>query len=82
MFSNNFYNIFIFVGIIFVVLVIIGIIIVCLYCCFSKEIFFVCIGFGGEKVILGGGVIVLFVLYEIIFVNMNMLCLEVCCVDD
>ena len=66
MLSNNFYNILILAGIIFAALVIIGIIIARLYRRSSKEISFVRTGFGGEKVILGGGAIVLPVLHEII----------------
>ena len=62
MLSNNFYNILILAGIIFAALVIIGIIIARLYRRSSKEISFVRTGFGGEKVILGGGAIVLPVL--------------------
>jgi len=76
MLSNNFYNILILAGIIFAALVIIGIIIARLYRRSSKEISFVRTGFGGEKVILGGGAIVLPVLHEIIPVNMNTLRLE------
>ncbi len=63
-------------------LVIIGIIIARLYRRSSKEISFVRTGFGGEKVILGGGAIVLPVLHEIIPVNMNTLRLEVRRADD
>ena len=82
MLSNNFYNILILAGIIFAALVIIGIIIARLYRRSSKEISFVRTGFGGEKVILGGGEIVLPVLHEIIPVNMNTLRLEVRRADD
>ena len=82
MLSNNFYNILILAGIIFAALVIIGIIIARLYRRSSKEISFVRTGFGGEKVILGGGAIVLPVLHEIIPVNMNTLRLEVRRADD
>ena len=57
MLSNNFYNILILAGIIFAALVIIGIIIARLYRRSSKEISFVRTGFGGEKVILGGGLV-------------------------
>ena len=59
------------VGIIFAALIFIGFIIARLYRRSSKEISFVRTGFGGEKVILGGGAIVLPVLHEIIPVNMN-----------
>ena len=57
--------------------IIIGIIIARLYKRSSKEVSFVRTGFGGEKVILGGGAIVLPVLHEVIPVNMNTLRLEV-----
>ena len=43
----------------------------------SKEVSFVRTGFGGEKVILNGGALVLPVLHEVIPVNMNTLRLEV-----
>ncbi|WP_288688820.1 flotillin family protein [uncultured Acinetobacter sp.] len=70
------------VGIIFAALIFIGFIIARLYRRSSKEISFVRTGFGGEKVILGGGAIVLPVLHEIIPVNMNTLRLEVRRADD
>lgn len=65
------------VGIVVVILIIIGLIFVKFYICVIKEIVFVCMGLGGEKVIKDGGVFVFFVVYEIIFVNMNILCIEV-----
>ncbi|MCU4413549.1 flotillin family protein [Acinetobacter sp. WU_MDCI_Axc73] len=77
MFNSAFFEILIFAGIILVALVIIGIIIARLYRRSSKEVSFVRTGFGGEKVILNGGAIVLPVLHEIIPVNMNTLRLEV-----
>ncbi|MEN3952968.1 flotillin domain-containing protein [Iodidimonas sp. SYSU 1G8] len=43
----------------------------------SKEVSFVRTGFGGQKVILNGGALVLPVLHEIIWVNMNTLRLAV-----
>lgn len=43
----------------------------------SKEVSFVRTGFGGQKVIMNGGAIVLPVLHEVIPVNMNTLRLEV-----
>jgi uncharacterized membrane protein YqiK len=58
-------------------LIIIGVIIARLYKRSSKEVSFVRTGFGGEKVILNGGAIVLPVLHEVIPVNMNTLRLEV-----
>jgi uncharacterized membrane protein YqiK len=82
MLTANLYNILIIAGVIFASLVFIGIIIARLYRRSSKEISFVRTGFGGEKVILGGGAIVLPVLHEIIPVNMNTLRLEVKRADD
>ena len=70
------------VGIIFAAFIFIGFILARLYRRSSKEISFVRTGFGGEKVILGGGAIVLPVLHEIIPVNMNTLRLEVRRADD
>ncbi|MCW8037780.1 flotillin family protein [Acinetobacter entericus] len=69
-------------GIIFAAFIFIGFILARLYRRSSKEISFVRTGFGGEKVILGGGAIVLPVLHEIIPVNMNTLRLEVRRADD
>ena len=82
MLMSNLYNILIIAGVIFAALIIIGIIIARLYQRSSKEISFVRTGFGGEKVILGGGAIVLPVLHETIPVNMNTLRLEVRRADD
>jgi uncharacterized membrane protein YqiK len=67
---------------IFIALLIIGFILARLYRRSSKEISFVRTGFGGEKVILGGGAIVLPILHETIPVNMNTLRLEVRRADD
>lgn len=82
MLTFDLYNILIISGIIFVALVTFGLIIARLYRRSSKEISFVRTGWGGEKVILGGGAIVLPVLHEIIPVNMNTLRLEVRRADD
>jgi len=82
MLTFDLYNILIIAGIIFVALVTFGLIIARLYRRSSKEISFVRTGWGGEKVILGGGAIVLPVLHEIIQVNMNTLRLEVRRADD
>ena len=75
--NSNLYSILVLAGIILAALIIIGIIIARLYKRSSKEVSFVRTGFGGEKVILGGGAIVLPVLHEVIPVNMNTLRLEV-----
>lgn len=64
-------------GIGFIGLLIIGIIFARLYTRANKERAFVRTGFGGEKIIKDGGAIVLPVLHEIIYVNMNTLRLEV-----
>jgi uncharacterized membrane protein YqiK len=77
MLSSALTEILIITGVIFAALVFIGIVIARLYTRSSKEVSFVRTGFGGEKVILNGGAIVLPVLHEIIPVNMNTLRLEV-----
>ena len=77
MFNSALTEILIITGVIFAALIFIGIIIARLYTRSSKEVSFVRTGFGGEKVILNGGAIVLPVLHEIIPVNMNTLRLEV-----
>ena len=59
------------VGIPFILLVIIGIMVTRLYRRASKEIAFVRTGFGGEKVVMNGGAMVLPVLHETMPVNMN-----------
>ena len=64
-------------GIVLVVLIILGLILTRLYRRATKEVSFVRTGFGGEKVIMNGGALVLPVLHEIIPVNMNTLRLEV-----
>ncbi|MEM7776438.1 MAG: flotillin domain-containing protein [Pseudomonadota bacterium] len=70
-------EIMIVVGIIFVALLTIGMIFARLYRRSSKEVSFVRTGFGGQKVIMNGGALVIPVLHEIIPVNMNTLRLEV-----
>lgn len=64
-------------GIILITLVILGLILMRLYRRATKEVLFVRTGFGGEKVIMNGGALVLPVLHEVIPVNMNTLRLEV-----
>ncbi|MBE8167295.1 MAG: flotillin family protein [Shewanella sp.] len=56
---------------------VIGLLFAKLYRRATKELSFVRTGFGGEKVIKDGGAIVLPVLHETIFVNMNTLRIEV-----
>ena len=79
---SNLASIGIIAGIILVGIVIIGIIMARLYKRSSKEISFVRTGFGGEKVILNGGALVLPILHEVIPVNMNTLRLEVARINE
>ncbi|MDO3383655.1 flotillin family protein [Gilvimarinus algae] len=75
--ASNLTFILIVAGVSFVGLMIIGMIFARLYTRANKERAFVRTGFGGEKIIKDGGAIVLPVLHEIIYVNMNTLRLEV-----
>ncbi len=59
------------VGVVFAFLLIFGLIITRLYRRATKEIAFVRTGFGGEKVVMNGGALVLPVLHETMPVNMN-----------
>ncbi|MBL8592176.1 MAG: flotillin family protein [Devosia sp.] len=70
-------SILILAGIIIVAIFVIGMIIARLYRRASKEVSFVRTGFGGQRVIMNGGALVLPVLHETIPVNMNTLRLEV-----
>lgn len=70
-------GIVILVGIAFIALLAIGLIISRLYRRSSKEVSFVRTGFGGQRVVMNGGTLVLPVLHDIIPVNMNTLRLEV-----
>ena len=65
------------VGIVFVAILAIGLVFARLYQRSSKEVSFVRTGFGGQKVIMNGGALLMPVLHEIIPVNMNTLRLEV-----
>ena len=73
----NLMDIALYAGIVVVALFVLGLITMRLYKRASKEISFVRTGFGGQKVIMNGGALVLPVLQEIIPVNMNTLRLEV-----
>lgn len=73
----NLTDILVIAGLALLALVIFGLILARLYKRATKEISFVRTGFGGEKVIVNGGALVLPVLHEIIPVNMNTLRLEV-----
>ncbi len=74
---DNLISVLIVAAIIVAALFAIGMILSRLYRRASKEISFVRTGFGGQKVIMNGGALVLPVLHEIIQVNMNTLRLEV-----
>ncbi len=74
---NNITVIAFYTGMVLVGLLAIGLIMARLYRRASKEVSFVRTGFGGQKVIMNGGAMVLPVLHEIIPVNMNTLRLEV-----
>lgn len=75
--SDSLISILVLVGICLVALLSMGMVVARLYKRSSKEISFVRTGFGGQKVIMNGGALVLPVLHEIIPVNMNTLRLEV-----
>ncbi len=74
---DNITAIMFYAGISLVSLLGMGLILARLYRRSSKQISFVRTGFGGQKVIMNGGALVLPVLHEIIPVNMNTLRLEV-----
>ena len=61
----------IYAGVIFLVLIVIAMTVTRLYRRASKEIGFVRTGFGGERVVMNGGALVLPVLHETMPVNMN-----------
>lgn len=61
----------IYAGIVFGALLVIGLIFTRLYRRATKEIGFVRTGFGGEKVVINGGALVLPVLHETMHVNLN-----------
>jgi uncharacterized membrane protein YqiK len=69
--ASGLLDIAIYAGTTLIALVIIGIVIARLYQRASKEIAFVRTGFGGEKVVMNGGALVLPVLHETMPVNMN-----------
>lgn len=71
-----------FAGVGLLVLLILGLIFARLYRRATKETSFVRTGFGGEKVIMNGGALVLPVLHETISVNMNTLRLAVSRSDE
>jgi len=74
---NNIVLILVVAGVVLFAMVTLGLIFARLYHRASKETSFVRTGFGGQKVIMSGGAIVVPVLHETIPVNMNTLRLEV-----
>ena len=77
MFNSALAELLILVGIGLLALLTLGLIVARLYRRATKEMAFVRTGFGGQKVIVDGGALVLPILHEIIRVNMNTLRLEV-----
>ncbi|MCP4118414.1 MAG: flotillin family protein [Desulfobacteraceae bacterium] len=74
---GNMMDILVIAGVILVALITMVLILAKLYKRATKEISFVRTGFGGQKVIVNGGALVLPVFHEVIPVNMNTLRLEV-----
>lgn len=74
---GNLTSVLMMTGIILAAFICIGIVLSRLYTRSSKETSFVRTGFGGQRVIMNGGALVLPVLHEVIPVNMNTLRLEV-----
>ncbi|MCP3928824.1 MAG: flotillin family protein [Bacteroidetes bacterium] len=74
---QNMISILIIAGVILVALIAMVMIFAKLYKRATKEISFVRTGFGGQKVVMNGGALVLPVFHEVIPVNMNTLRLEV-----
>jgi uncharacterized membrane protein YqiK len=74
---DNLLTLLAFAGVILIAIFAIGMIVARLYNRATKERAFVRTGFGGQKVIMNGGAMILPVLHETIQVNMNTLRLEV-----
>lgn len=70
-------NILIYAGIILLALIVIGIILTRLYRRATKDVALIRTGFGGEKVVLNGGVMVIPVLHELMQVRLTTVKLEV-----
>lgn len=70
-------NILIYAGIILLALIIIGIILTRLYRRATKDVALIRTGFGGEKVVLNGGIMVIPVLHELMQVRLTTVKLEV-----
>lgn len=70
-------NVLIYAGIVLLALVIIGIILTRLYRRATKDVALIRTGFGGEKVVLNGGIMVIPVLHELMQVRLTTVKLEV-----
>lgn len=70
-------NILIYAGIILLALIVIGIILTRLYRRATKDVALIRTGFGGEKVVLNGGIMVIPVLHELMQVRLTTVKLEV-----
>lgn len=70
-------NILIYAGIILVALVVIGLVLTRLYRRATKDVALIRTGFGGEKVVLNGGIMVIPVLHELMQVRLTTVKLEV-----
>ncbi|MBJ6122348.1 flotillin family protein [Sphingomonas mollis] len=73
----SFLNILIYAGIVLLALVVIGIILTRLYRRATKDVALIRTGFGGEKVVLNGGIMVIPVLHELMQVRLTTVKLEV-----
>jgi flotillin len=70
-------NIFIYAGIVLAALIVIGIILTRLYRRATKDVALIRTGFGGEKVVLNGGIMIVPVLHELMQVRLTTVKLEV-----
>ena len=70
-------NILIYAGIILLALIVIGVILTRLYRRATKDVALIRTGFGGEKVVLNGGIMVIPVLHELMQVRLSTVKLEV-----
>lgn len=74
---DSFWNILIYAGIILFALIVIGVILTRLYRRATKDVALIRTGFGGEKVVLNGGIMVIPVLHELMQVRLTTVKLEV-----
>ncbi|MBH1992141.1 MAG: flotillin family protein [Sphingomonadaceae bacterium] len=75
--SASLLNILIYAGVILLALVVIGVILTRLYRRATKDVALIRTGFGGEKVVLNGGIMVIPVLHELMQVRLTTVKLEV-----